>query len=167
MSRPGGAPLVVALLATAAAGCGLDGRSVQGHGPLTGCEGQASPAIPADGRYYLTSFGGGSDSGTMSCGTDTDHGSWWYAASRQRYGCGARLRIEARGRCAVVQADDYGPDVCVERAAGGPVLDASPLVARALFDAGSAGWSDHFLVQVAEVDGATPLGPCAAPAPER
>lgn len=148
-----------ATLLLALAAC--DGPSLRHHGPLTGCEGLASAEIPADGAYYLTSFGGSSDSGTMSCGSDTDHGSWYYAASRQRYGCGAHLQVDAAGGCVVVQADDYGPDVCVEEAAGGPILDASPLVARALFGAGSAGWSDHFRVQVTVVDDTTPLGPCA------
>ena len=98
----------------------------------------------------------------MSCGQSCQNGSWFYAASRQRYGCGAHLRVEGNGRCVVVEADDYGPDVCVENAAGAPILDASPLVAQALFDVGSAGWSDHLVVHVTPVDGATPLGACQA-----
>ncbi len=145
-----------------AAGCGGDGSSIGHHGGLSGCEGVASSAIPADGYYFLTTFGAGSDSGVMSCGTDTDHGSWYSAASRQRYGCGAHLKLEASGRCVVAQADDYGPDVCVEEAAGGPILDASPLVSMALFGTSSAGWSDHFRVHVEPVDDAMPLGPCLA-----
>jgi hypothetical protein len=96
----------------------------------------------------------------MSCGSSTRSGSWYYAASRQRYGCGSHLRVEANGRCAIVQTDDYGPDVCVERAAGGPILDASPLLARHLFGAESLGWSDRRRVLVIEVSPDTPLGPC-------
>ncbi len=132
---------------------------------LTGCVGHAASSVPADGNYYLTTFGAGTDSGTMSCGSNTNHGSWYYAASRQRYGCGAHLKVEANGKCVVVQADDYGPDVCVENAAGGPILDASPLVGQALFGSSSAGWSDHFRVHVTEVSGSTPLGPCAGMQP--
>ena len=69
--------------------------------------------IPASGDYFLTTFGySPSDDGTMSCGTKTLHGSWYYAASRQRYGCGSHIRIEANGKCVVAKTDDYGPDVC-------------------------------------------------------
>ncbi len=89
---------------------------------LSGCHGQASSTIPADGVYVVTTFGGGSDTQPMSCGGTAD-GVGWYAASRQRFGCGAKIQIEANGGCVVVAALDYGPDVCVERAAGYPVLD--------------------------------------------
>jgi hypothetical protein len=133
---------------------------------LTGCHGQASSTIPADGTYDLTSFGGSSGSnGTMSCGENTDNGSWYYAASRQRYGCGSHIQITANGNCVVAETDDYGPDVCVEAAAGAPIIDASPLVAKALFGVTSAGWSDHFAIHVDVVDNSTPLGPCSASAP--
>jgi hypothetical protein len=132
---------------------------------LTGCVGHASSSIPGDHEYYLTSFGAGSDSGTMSCGENTTHGSWYYAASRQRYGCGSHLKIEANGKCVIAEADDYGPDVCVENAAGGPIIDASPLVSEHLFGTSSAGWSDHYRVTVTEVSGSTPLGPCSASPP--
>ena len=127
---------------------------------LSGCNGVASSSIPSTGDYFLTSFGAGSDSGTMSCGENTNHGSWYYAASRQRYGCGAHLKVEANGKCVIVAADDYGPDVCVEKAAGGPILDASPLVVAHLFGFNSAGWSDHFRVHVTKVSTSTPLGVC-------
>jgi hypothetical protein len=127
---------------------------------LTGCVGKASSSVPASGDYFLTTFGAGSDSGTMSCGDNTDHGSWYYAASRQRYGCGAHIQIEANGKCVIAQTDDYGPDVCVENAAGGPIIDASPLVAKVLFGGTSAGWSDHFRIHVTVVSKSTPLGPC-------
>ena len=43
----------------------------------------------------------------MSCGEKTLHGSWYYAASRQRYGCGAHIQIEANGKCVVAEPDDY------------------------------------------------------------
>jgi hypothetical protein len=136
---------------------------------LSGCRGQADSSIPADGRYYLTSFGfSPSDDGLMSCGTKTLHGTWYYAASRQRYGCGSHVRITANGKCVIAKTDDYGPDVCVERAVGRPIMDVSPLVSLHLFGTKSAGWSDRFAVQVSEVATSTPLGPCdgtSTPAP--
>jgi hypothetical protein len=154
-------------IAAAAALTGCDGGEIDTGASierieegLSGCHGVASSSVPSSGNYYLTSFGGGSDSGTMSCGQNTSHGSWYYAASRQRYGCGAHLRVEANGKCVIVAADDYGPDVCVENAAGGPILDASPLVVKHLFGYSSAGWSDHFRVHVTHVNSATTLGPC-------
>jgi hypothetical protein len=134
---------------------------------LSGCHGQASSAEPSDGNYFLTSFGNSpSDNGQMSCGEDTQDGSWYYAASRQRYGCGAHIQIEANGNCVVAETDDYGPDECVETAAGGPIIDASPLVAEALFGVSGAGWSDHLAIHVTQVDSSTPLGACGgAPTP--
>jgi hypothetical protein len=62
----------------------------------------------------------------------------------------------------VVEADDYGPDVCVEKAAGGPVLDASPLVAEELYGIPAAGWSQQLPVHVEQVENSMPLGPCAS-----
>ena len=138
------------------------GASIQADPLLSGCAGQASSSIPSDGRYVLTSFGGGSDDQAMSCGGQAD-GSWYYAASRQRYGCGAHLQVEANGKCVVVEADDYGPDTCVEDAAQMPILDASPVVAEYLFGDSGLGWSDGARVTVAEVASSTPLGPCADP----
>jgi hypothetical protein len=129
---------------------------------LRSCNGKASTTIPSSGAFFLTSFGGRGESQKMSCGSSTKSGSWYYAASRQRFGCGAHVRVEARGKCVVVQTDDYGPDACVERAAGRPILDASPLVARALFGDPSAGWSDRLPIQVTKVSRSTPLGPCTA-----
>ena len=86
-------------------------------------------------------------------------------ASRQRYGCGSKVKVEANGKCVVVVTDDYGPDVCVENAAGKPILDVSPQVSRALFGEAGAGWSDRMLITATEVDQATPVGPCAATPP--
>ncbi len=143
------------------------GQSVASHSSdsLTGCHGKASKSIPASGNYYLTSFGNQpSDDGIMSCGQYTKHGSWYYAASRQRYGCGSRIRIEAHGKCVVAETDDYGPDVCVENAAGKPIIDASPLVSEHLFGVSSAGYSDHLAIHVTQVSSSTPLGICNAPA---
>ncbi len=142
------------------------GASISFDQKLSGCHGTATTAIPGDGKYVLTSFGGGGDTQPMSCGGTAD-GTGWYAASRQRYGCGGRVKIEANGKCAVVATKDYGPDACVERAAGAPIIDASPAVSRLLFGTSSAGWSDRFHVTVTEVPATTPLGICATdPAPD-
>jgi hypothetical protein len=132
---------------------------------LNGCKGKASSSIPASGLYVLTTFGGAGESQPLACGGSSKKGSWYYAASRQRYGCGSRIRVSANGSCVVAQTDDYGPDVCVEKAVGMPVLDASPLVAKALFGTSSLGWSDKKQVKVEVVDGSTPLGPCDSPPP--
>ena len=126
---------------------------------VTGCHGHASTSIPANGTYTITTFGGPGDHQAMSCGGYAD-GTGWYAASRQRYGCGAKLQVTANGKCVVVEAQDYGPDVCVENAAGMPVLDVSPKVSKALFNMSGAGWSDHVTVTVEEVPAGTALGPC-------
>ncbi len=135
------------------------GDSVTYTSHLTGCHGKASSSIPGDDTYVLTSFGGPGDQQSMSCGGQAD-GKGWYAASRQRYGCGTKLRVQANGKCVVLAALDYGPDVCVETAAHAPILDVSPAASKLLFNSASAGWSDHFTVTVDEVAAGTPLGPC-------
>ena len=130
---------------------------------LSGCHGVASSTKPASGDYYLTSFGfSAGDDGIMSCGEYTKHGSWYYAASRQRFGCGSHIQIEANGKCVVAETDDYGPDQCTEVASGRPIIDASPLVSEYLYGTQSAGWSDRFAIHVTEVDASTPLGPCSS-----
>ncbi len=131
---------------------------------LSGCKGQASSAIPASGRYVLTTFGGPGDHQPMSCGGYAA-GTGWYAASRQRYGCGSKVKLEANGKCAVVVTDDYGPDVCVENAAGSPIMDVSPQVSRHLFGEAGAGYSDRMAIIATEVDPTTKVGICAAAGP--
>jgi hypothetical protein len=139
-----------------------EGVSITINPDLSGCHGRASSTIPADGEYVMTTFGGGSDTQRMSCGGTAD-GVGWYAASRQRYGCGAKLQIVAtNGNCVVVSALDYGPDVCVEAAAHMPVMDMSPRASKALYGVSSAGWSDHITVNVTEVDASTPVGTCTS-----
>ncbi len=128
---------------------------------LSGCRGQAAKTIPADGRYVITTFGGPGDHQPMSCGGYAN-GTTWYAASRQRYGCGSRIKLTANGKCAVLQTDDYGPDVCVENAAKMPIIDVSPLASKHLFGMSGAGWSDRKIVTVEEVPTSTPLGPCSS-----
>jgi len=119
--------------------------------------------IPMDQVYELTTFGGPGDEQPTNCEQAPDaDGTWFYAANRQRFGCGARFRLvdEARSRCVVVEVADLGPNICVEEAGGRPAWDVSPLVSKHLFDARQAGWSEHRRVWAAPVDSATPLGPC-------
>lgn len=127
--------------------------------------GRASATIPPDNLYFLTTFGGGSESQSMSCpNMPPADGTWYYAADRSRFGCGARILISnpANGRSVVAIVADYGPNICVEQAAGKPVLDASPMVSRHLFGSDSSGWSSRNLVQVTVVDPSTPLGPTSS-----
>ena len=158
------------LMAAAVAGCTAEvasfedqeatsGASINVDSHLKNCHGKASTSIPADGKYYITTFGGPGDHQSMSCGGYAN-GTGWYAASRQRYGCGAHLQVTANGKCVVVEAQDYGPDVCVENAAGKPILDVSPAVSKYLFDENGAGYSDHLQIVVEEVASSTPLGHC-------
>ena len=127
---------------------------------LSGCHGTASTSIPANGNYVITTFGGPGDYQPMSCGGYAN-GTGWYAASRQRYGCGSHVKVQANGKCVVLATNDYGPDVCVENAAHMPIIDVSPAASKALFGVSGAGWSDHLVVNVTEVTTSTPLGPCA------
>ena len=156
----------VALLAgcapqLAASGTGEEGGISSTDSALKGCHATASSSVPDNDSYYLTTFGGPGESGTMSCGQSTKNGSWYYIASRQRYGCGTHVRLTTATKCVVAAADDYGPDVCVETAAGGPIIDASPKVAQALFGVSAAGWSEHRRLKAEVVDDSTPLGPCS------
>jgi hypothetical protein len=128
---------------------------------LTGCRGKASSVIPADGRYVITTFGGPGDHQPMSCGGYAN-GTGWYAASRQRYGCGSHIKVTANGKCVVLKTDDYGPDVCVENAARMPIIDVTPKASMHLFGESGAGWSDRLIVTVEEVPTTTPLGICSA-----
>lgn len=138
-----------------------DGASITLARGLTGCNHQASSDVPSDGRYRITTFGGSSEPQGLSCGGSTT-GYTYYAASRQRYGCGAKLRIEADGKCIVAEALDYGPDVCVEKAAGMPILDVAPAIARHLFGSRNSelGYSDKVNATITEVAASTPVGPC-------
>ncbi len=123
---------------------------------------------PSDGVYYLTTFGGGSDTQPMACGGTAD-GTWAYVADEARFGCGAKLQVTANGMSCVVQVADCGPNQCVEQAAANsgctthqPVLDASPLIAEYLFGMESTGWSDALAVKVVELESSAAIG-CPSP----
>ena len=128
------------------------------------CSGVASVVIPDDDLYYLTTFGGGADAQHTACGRPVD-GSWFYIAGERRFGCGARVAITnpMTGVACVAEVVDDGPACFVEESAGGPVIDASPLVAQHLFGTRSIGWSDRKIVRAELVDRDTPLGPYHAP----
>jgi hypothetical protein len=129
------------------------------------CNGVMSSTVPADGRFVLTSFGGGSDTQSMACGGTAD-GTWYYTADHQRWPCGTLLQITnpTNGLSVVAQVADSGPDICIEQAAGMPALDASPTVSQYLFNDQNSGVEDHRIVQVTVIDDqSTPLGPTTAP----
>lgn len=124
----------------------------------------AVSTIPQDNRYYLTTFGGGTDTQGMSCGGTAD-GSWYYLADASRWPCGTKIRISANGQSCIAQVADIGPNVCVEQAAGMPVIDASPVVAQYLFGTPSLGWSSRQVVTATIADPSLPLGPDASYVP--
>ena len=123
------------------------------HGEIAG------RTIPSDDLFYLTTFGGGVDTGHMACGGTAD-GRGMYIADSWRFGCGAHVRLTnpRTGHWCVTQVADVGPNVCVEQAAGRPIIDASPVVARELYGTSGAGWSDRIPVRAELVGSSTPLG---------
>jgi hypothetical protein len=118
----------------------------------SGTSAAVSTYIPSDGVYYLTTFGGPSEPQPVSCGGNTNGGTWYYTADRQRFGCGTLLQIEANGNCVIGIVADTGPATWVENNAGAPIIDASPLISMALFNNYELGWSDHAAVQVSVAD---------------
>lgn len=128
--------------------------------------GGADAKIPDDHRYYITTFGGGADTQNVACGGPIADGSWYYLADKDRFRCGTHVRITdpASGRSVVAKVADVGPARWVERNAGGPIIDASPLVLRYLFGR-MYGWSDRVVVIAESVDPSTPLGPSSGQGP--
>jgi hypothetical protein len=143
-----------------------EGLTICDGGQCFTCNGNMSTTQPSDGRYVMTTFGGGSDTQPVACGGRDADGMWYYAADRQRFGCGTHLKVEnpANGACVILQVADAGPDICVEQAAGKPVLDVSPLASQHLFGTSGSGWSDGRIVHVTVTSEST-LGPCPAPPP--
>jgi hypothetical protein len=133
-----------------------------------GCSSVSYSDVPSSHSYYITTFGGGSDTQGMSCGGTAD-GTWAYIADLARFGCGAKVRIEANGKACVAKVADCGPNKCVEQAASGscsshhPIIDASPYITKYLFGKGGMGWSDKKSVIAYKVASTTAIG-CPAPA---
>lgn len=84
----------------------------------------------------------------------------WYSADRDRFGCGAKLRVTnpANGKTAVVVVIDAGPACWVEDKVDTGVLDLSYRVTEHLFG-GQVGVEEKRKVHVVEVDPSTPIGP--------
>jgi hypothetical protein len=116
--------------------------------------------------YYVTTFGAGSDMQNMACFGFAD-GRWMYIADSWRFGCRSRVKLTnpRTGRWCVAQVADVGPNICVERAAGKPIIDASPVITRELYGIRSAGWSDRILIRAERVAATTPIGCGAGTAP--
>lgn len=122
--------------------------------------------LPEDQGYDVTTFGGPGDEQPVACGGPDADGTWYYAANRQRFACGQRIRLVTPDgdACVIVEVADLGPNACVEEAGGQPIWDVSPLAAEELFGVSSVGYSEHRAVVGAPVGGATPLGPCTVAA---
>ena len=125
---------------------------------------QASYAdVPANGKYVITTFGGGSDTHAMACGGVAD-ASWAYVAGSARFSCGTKLLVEAGGKHCVAQVADCGPNRCVEQAASGscgthtPVLNSSPFITKYLLGQSAAGWSEHKVVSAGILDSSSTVG---------
>jgi hypothetical protein len=128
------------------------------------CADETFSNIPSNGTYYITTFGGGSDTQPMACGGTAD-GTWAYVADEARFGCGTLLQISANGKSCVAQVSDCGPNRCVEQAAANdacgtnfPIIDASPFITQYLFNESSAGWSDDTPITATVVDSSSTVG---------
>lgn len=142
--------------------------------PTSGnCAALSFSDIPANNAYYITTFGGGSDTQGMACGGTAD-GTWAYVADSARFGCGALLVISANGKHCVAKVADCGPNRCVEQAASYsgcashfPIIDASPLITKYLLGMSGVGWSDKKLVTATLAPKGASLGcPGVVPTPQ-
>jgi hypothetical protein len=127
-----------------------DGLTVGGYYCPQGA-GDTQSDIPADGVFYISMFEGG---GPMSCHGAVADGTSLYIADRDRWPCDSHVRITnpfpldgpdgtlVRQSC-VALVSDRGPNICVEEAAGRPMVDASPAITEYLFGVEQSGWSDH------------------------
>jgi hypothetical protein len=149
------------------------------------CSGTTASTKMQNGNYYATAFGcwvdangvNHADAGdncipaclstlqangacTGLSGPDCERHINWYAADRDRFGCGARLRVTnvETGKSAVVEVIDAGPACWVEQQASTGIVDLSSRATQYLFG-GPVGWSDAAKIHVVEVDPSTPLGP--------
>ncbi len=133
--------------------------------PTSGsCSALTFSNIPANNTYYITTFGGGSDTQSMACGGTAD-ATWAYVADEERFGCGAKLLVSAGGKSCVAQVADCGPNRCVEQAAANdscasnfPIIDASPFITEYLLGISGSGWSDHTKVTAVKIEAASTVG---------
>jgi MYXO-CTERM domain-containing protein len=139
----------------------VGGCSCPGSG---GCTAVSYADIPSNGMYYVTTFGGGADTQPMSCGGTAD-GTWAYIADRARFGCGAKVMLEAKGKRCISKVADCGPNKCVEQAAcfcscngHHPIIDASPFITKHLYGMSGVGWSDKVEVKATVVPDSTEVG---------
>lgn len=107
------------------------------------CDGDMCCNIPGNHQYYLTDFCGGA--GTMACGRSCGY-TRYYTADRQRFGCGATLKICGRGKCVSASVQDAGPANWVENDAGMPIIDSSVPTCEYFTGSSSCGWSDRILI---------------------
>ena len=116
-----------------------DGLTVGGYHCPQGA-GDTRSDIPADGIFYISTFEGGAP---MSCHRALADGLSLYIADRDRWPCDSHVRLIVPSpldpRAAipehlscVVEVADRGPNICVEQAAGKPMIDASPAITRYL-----------------------------------
>ncbi len=155
-------------------------------GEAWSCEGTTGTTQLASGEYVATSFGCGvlengtnvSDPGDNcipacfnylkqqgicsagSSGPSCERQINWYAADRDRFGCGTRLKVTepTSGKSAVVMVIDAGPACWVEQQVSTGVLDLSYRATEHLFG-GAVGYSEKETVEVEVVSSDTALGP--------
>lgn len=175
-------PLTLAIAACAPAPAEEEPPVLARRAPLTvggctcptsgSCSAVSYSDIPADNQYYVTTFGGGSDTQGMACGGTAD-GTWAYVADSARFGCGALLVISAGGKQCVAKVADCGPNRCVEDAASYsgcsshfPIIDASPLITKYLLGLSGVGWSDKEIVTATLAPAGSSIGcPGVVPTP--
>jgi len=98
--------------------------------------------IPADSKYYLTSFCDKS----VACGAFSGNCNEYYSADYSRFGCGSIISCCQGSDCLNLKVIDGGPGCSVENSAGGPVVDASYSACKHFTGSTSCGWSDHISV---------------------
>ncbi len=122
-----------------------------------------------NGTYIVTTFGGPGDSGAYggktACGPRV-YGTAFYSTGQYGWGCNAKIRITANGKCAIVRVLDNGPAGWVEtkaasRCGQGRILDVSPAVTKHLFGKSGYGWSDCKQISVERVSDSLAAGPCS------
>ncbi len=152
------------------------------------CSGAVGKTRPADGLYWLTTFGASNATSGTTCDDAEDNciGSCtgsaiqarlcpasqatvpavcersikWFVADQARFGCGARVAVKnpKNGKTVVAYVLDDGPSCFVERRVSAAVLDASPAV-NAYLTGSSQHAPGEARVEVTLVSSTTPLGP--------